>query len=281
MEYKIVGGNIIFKKHDDFDAMQILECGQIFRFKKLDDGSYYVNFKDNFAHIFENDMGEVVIRSNDPVKTTEFFDLERDYSSIKKSLSKHEILKDPIKLGHGIRILKGDLEEIIFSFIISSNNNIKRIQKIIEKLCELGDDKGDYHAFPTARQIAEASDEFMASLHAGYRAPYLKKTAEILLNTNIEEKKNLSTAELKKWLMTLSGVGPKVASCILLFGFSRFDVFPVDTWIEKVYYEQFYAGEKTRPEIEAHFIELFGATMSGIVQQYLFYAIREEKGMKI
>ena len=281
MEYKIIGQDIVFKKHDDFDAMQILECGQIFRFKKLENGEYYVNFKDNYARVFENENGEIVIHTNNPKKAIDFFDLDRDYGKIKDVLSVHEILREPIKLGHGIRILKGDPEEIIFSFIISANNNIKRIQKIIDKLCDIGEDKGGYRAFPHSREIAKASDEFFDSLHAGYRAPYLKKTAQILMNTNLEEKSKLSTSELKKWLMTLAGVGPKVASCILLFGFGRFDVFPVDTWIEKVYRDYFYVGNKSRPEIEDYFIELFGSDMSGIVQQYLFYAIREERGVKI
>ena len=276
MEYRIVKDKIILKKHEDFDIAQILECGQIFRFKKLEDGSYYVNFKDNYAKITENESGDIEIATNNVLRAVEFFDLDRDYSEIKKSLNCYDILRDPIKRGHGIRILKGDPEEIIFSFIISANNNIKRIQKIIEKLCEIGEDKGKYKAFPTAEKIASASDEFFESLHAGYRAPYLKKTAEILRDVDLEEKAKLTTPELKKWLMTLAGVGPKVASCILLFGFMRFDVFPVDTWIEKVYLNHFYAGEKTRPQMESYFIDLFGSDMSGIVQQYLFYSIREE-----
>ena len=274
MNYRVEKNKIILEKHEDFDISQILECGQIFRFKKLDDGSYVVYFKDNYARVYDA-YDNVIIETNDVNAAVGFFDLNRDYGNIKNSLSQHKLLFDPVKYGHGIRILKGDPEEIIFSFIISANNNIKRIQKIIDKLCELGEDKGDYRSFPKAKDIMSASDDFMESLHAGYRAPYLKKTAEILINTDLEEKAKLSTPELKKWLMTLSGVGPKVASCILLFGFSRFDVFPVDTWIEKVYRKYYYAGEKSRPEIEAHFIELFGDTMSGIAQQYLFYFERQ------
>jgi len=274
MEYNVVDGKIILKKHEDFDISQILECGQIFRFFKQEDGAYVVYFKDNYAKVYEKDES-VIIETNDTDKAIEFFDLNKDYSVIKKSLSNFELLKNPIEKGHGIRILKGDPEEIIFSFIISANNNIKRIQKIIEKLVELGENKGNYRAFPKAKDILNASDEFMNSLHAGYRSPYLKKTAEILANTSLTQKAKLSTPELKKWLMTLSGVGPKVASCILLFGFNRFDTFPVDTWIEKVYRNHFFVDEKTRPEIEKYFIELFGSENAGVVQQYLFYAERQ------
>ena len=277
MKYTLSTGKIIIDKSEDFSISQILECGQIFRFKKLEDNSYIVYFKDNYARVYEKG-DKIIIESNDENRAVDFFDLNRDYGKIKKKLLKHEYLKDAIEYGYGIRILKGDPEEIIFSFIISANNNIKRIQKIISKLCEIGRDMGEYKAFPTAKEILSASDEFMDSLHAGYRTPYLKKTAQMLVNVDLSEKAKLSTLELKKWLMSLSGVGPKVASCILLFGFGRFDTFPVDTWIEKVYRNHFYSGEKTRVEIEAYFIELFGGTMSGIVQQYLFYAERGEKG---
>lgn len=274
MDYEIIDNKIVFLENEDFDIAQILECGQIFRFSKLESGEYIVYFKDNYAKVSQCD-NKVIIETNDTNKCIDFFDLSRDYSSIKKELSGYDLLKEPILKGHGIRILKGDPEEIIFSFIISANNNIKRIQKIIDKLCEIGEDKGSYHAFPKAKDIANASDEFMASLHAGYRAPYLKKTAEMLLNVDYEKVAKLETQELKKWLLSLSGVGPKVASCILLFGFNRFDNFPVDTWIEKVYKNHFYNGEKTRPEIEKYFIELFGKENAGVVQQYLFYAERQ------
>ena len=277
MKYEIKSKRkIIIHGKEDFVARHILECGQIFRFKKFDDGSYVVYFGKNYAKITEFDS-YVEIETSDAVAAAEFFDLDRDYSEVKKELSRHEILKKSIEYGHGIRILKNGMEETIFSFIISANNNIKRIQGIIEKLSELGDDMGDFHAFPTADQIAGASDEFLASLHAGYRTPYLKETAEVLRNVDLSEKAKLSTPELKKWLMSLKGVGPKVASCIALFGFNRFDTFPVDTWTNKVYRNHFFAGEKSRPEIEKHFLELFGSENAGLVQQYLFFAEREIK----
>ena len=274
MEYKVKDNKIELNKHEDFEISQILECGQIFRFRKLENGAYVVYFKDNYAKVFERD-DKVIIETCDTAKAIEFFDLDKDYSKVKNELSKFDLLKEPIQYGHGIRILKGDPEEIIFSFIISANNNIKRIQKIIGKLVEIGENKGEYNAFPKAHDIVNASDEFISSLHAGYRAPYLKKTAKMLLDVDLNEIAMLDTPELKKWLMTLSGVGPKVASCILLFGFNRFDTFPVDTWIEKVYRNHFFVGEKTRPEIEKYFINLFGKEYAGIVQQYLFYAERQ------
>lgn len=273
MKYVIKNNKIFINGLDDFDIAQILECGQVFRYKKLGDNHYEVFFGQNKAVVRQFDT-TAEIECNDILAAARFFDLDKDYSQIKKELMVHEVLREPISHGHGIRILKNNPEEIIFSFIISANNNIKRIQGIIEKLCELGEDKGGYRAFPSAEKIANASDEFLASLHAGYRAPYLKETAKALLSVDLNEKANLSSPELKKWLLSLKGVGPKVASCIMLFGFYRFDNFPVDTWIEKVYRQYFYVGEKSRPEIEKHFLQVFGGTLSGIVQQYLFYYMR-------
>ena len=272
MKYCVNDNRIVITGLEEFSIKQILECGQIFRYKRISDSNYEVFFGNHHAIICENraeNRAEIV--SDDAIAAIRFFDLDNSYFQAKETIKKVPGMKEAVEAGYGIRILKGDPSEIIFSFIISANNNIKRIQGIIEKLVMLGDNMGDYRAFPTALQIMSASDEFMDSLHAGYRKDYLKKTAKMLLNVDLNEKAKLPSSELKKWLMTLSGVGPKVASCIMLFGFGRQDCFPVDTWINKVYHNYFFAGEKTRPEIERYFLQVFGDTMSGIAQQYLFY----------
>ena len=275
MEYKIVNDKIIFKKNDDFDAKSILSCGQMFRYFETENGFDVISGK-NLAHIFENG-DNVVIQSNNPKRFVEFFDLDTDYGAIKQKLSAEPILKEAIEFGKGIRIAKGEPEEIIFQFIVSQNNNIKRIQKIIEKICTVGEPINQkYNAFPSAKVLAEQPEEFFKNLGAGYRDKFLMQTAKILKDTNIEEKQKLSTKELNDWLISLPGVGPKVASCILLFGFNRLECFPVDTWIEKVYRKYFYKGEMTRPEISAILSGKF-ETMSGIVQQYLFNYFQKNK----
>lgn len=268
MEYKIVDDKIIFKKNDDFDAKSILSCGQMFRFFETENGFDVITGK-NLAHVYE-EGDNVIVESNNPERFVEFFDLDTDYGEIKQKLSAEPILKDAIEFGKGIRIAKGEPEEIIFQFIVSQNNNIKRIQKIIEKISEIGEPINEkYKAFPSAKVLAKMPEEFFKNLGAGYRDKFLMQTAKILSETNISEKQLLQTKELDIWLQSLPGVGPKVASCILLFGFNRTECFPVDTWIEKVYRKYFYKGEMTRPEISAFLSDKF-ETMSGIVQQYLF-----------
>ena len=275
MEYKIVDDKIIFKKNDDFDAKSILSCGQMFRFFETENGFDVITGK-NLAHVYE-EGDNVIIESNNPERFVEFFDLDTDYGEIKQKLSAEPILKDAIEFGKGIRIAKGEPEEIIFQFIVSQNNNIKRIQKIIEKISEIGEPINEkYKAFPSAKVLAKMPEEFFKNLGAGYRDKFLMQTAKILSETNISEKQLLQTKELYIWLQSLPGVGPKVASCILLFGFNRTECFPVDTWIEKVYRKYFYKGEMTRPEISAFLSDKF-ETMSGIVQQYLFNYFQKNK----
>ncbi len=275
MEYKVYKDKITFNKSDDFDAKSILECGQMFRFYKTETGYDVITGK-HIASIEEKD-NKVEIKTKDPQVFIDFFDLDEDYSKIKKSLEKYPALKEAIEFGKGIRIARGEPEEVIFFFIISQNNNIKRIQKIIEKMSELGEDiDGVHKSFPSAKVLARQSSEYFKSLGAGYRDVFLENEAKLLADLNLEEKQKLSDKELYSWLVSIKGIGPKVASCIMLFGFHRTSAFPVDTWIEKVYRKYFFVGEKTRPEISEYFQGIFG-TMSGIVQQYLFYGGRSLK----
>lgn len=274
MKYKILKDRITFKKTPDFDACQILTCGQMFRYYKTQNGYEVLTGRDLAQIVEGND--EVEIITSNPARFVEFFDLDTDYSAIKKVLSQHQLLKEAIKKGEGIRIAKGDSEEMIFSFIISQNNNISRIQKIIERLCSVGEKIDDNHrAFPTAKVLAKQPLSFFQGLGAGYRDVYLYEAAKRLAETDLNQIKKLPNDELEKWLLSFNGIGPKVASCIMLFGFYRTDCFPVDTWMEKVYRKYFYVGEKTRPQISQYMHTIFGG-MSGIAQQYLFFMAREK-----
>ena len=275
MIYKIENNIIKVYDKSQFNPKHILECGQVFRFGLDDNNNYYVLSKNYKATIIENDNYYEII-SNNPDYFVEYFDLNTDYNEIKKLLSKNEILSKMIPYGYGIRILKGDAHEMLFSYIISQNNNIKRIQKIIEKLCTIGKQENGYYAFPTIDELANQPLSFYESLGAGYRDKFLKQTADDLKNINLEDIKKRSTDEIYNFLTSLQGIGPKVASCILLFGFHKKDKFPVDTWIEQVYYRYFSSEKRSRPEIQKYFENEF-QEYSGIAQQYLFYYERERK----
>ena len=274
MEYKIQDNKIIITNEDHFNIEHILECGQVFRFGIDENKNYYVISKDKKATIVEYE-NYYLIKSNDPNYFVNYFDLNRDYNIIKQSLKNDKILKPMIEFGYGIRILNADPIEIILSFIVSQNNNIKRIQKIIEKLCKIGNKINDFYAFPTIEELTNQNDDFFKSLGAGYRDKFLRNTSNSLKNTDIKTIKNLSSDEIYNFLISLNGIGPKVASCILLFGFGKTDKFPVDTWIEQVYYNHYSNKKRTRPQIQKYFEDKYDK-YAGYAQQYLFYYEREK-----
>lgn len=260
----------IFGK-DDFNPQHILECGQIFSFKKNGE-NYQVFSADKKAEIFETENG-YIIKTKNPDYFENFFDLKTDYGEIKKKLKKYDILTKPIKYGHGIRIVKQDLFETVISFIVSANNNIKRIQMILDRLRQkLGQNMGDYYAFPTREALLSVNEEFFTNIGAGYRAKYLYETVRLIDEKTLKEWDLLSTPDLRKKLIGLSGVGPKVADCILLFGYGRGDVFPVDTWMAQMY-NKFYEHQENREAIRYNLTKQFGQ-LSGFAQQYLFFFMR-------
>lgn len=261
-----------------FCVEDTLSCGQLFRFRPYERG-YLVFTEDKCAYVYNEDENAVIeCENSDKDYFREYFDLTRDYSSIYRSAldEGYDILSKSAELGKGVRILNQNKAETLISFIVSQNNNIPRIKGILERLCEaLGEKKvfGDvvFYTFPTAEIMAEAPVEFYKSIGLGYRAEYVKSTAELIANgLDLKCMAKLSTDELKQALVKLKGVGPKVADCVSLFGFHRSDSFPVDTWIEKVYRENFGGNLKDRNKINLWFTEKFKSN-SGYYQQYLFY----------
>ncbi len=270
-----------------FNIKDTLECGQTFRFTPYNQG-YLVFSRDKCAYCYnQDDIAVIRTKPQDKEYFSNFFDVDRDYSKIVKSAldEKVEILSISATLGKGIRILNQDAEEMLFSFIISQNNNIPRIKKSIEKLCQaLGEkhtfDEIEYYAFPTAQKMAKEPLEFYRQIGLGYRAEYVKALAQKIIDGfDVYSLANLSTLELKKQLVSLYGVGPKVADCVSLFGFHRSDSFPVDTWIDKVYREHFKGSLNDRSKISQWFTDKFKDN-SGYFQQYLFYYKRSLEKQK-
>ncbi len=273
MKYILENNKINIIGKEDFNPEHILECGQIFSFYKDDDGNYIVSSLDKCAKIFENKTG-FVIETNFPEYFENFFDLKTDYAKIKSHLSQFEILKKPIVYGYGIRILKQNLFETLISFIVSANNNIKRIKLILNRIKEkYGTFMNGYFAFPTREQLLSATEADFAELGAGYRAKYLFEVLRQVDEDMLLQWDLLPTKELRNNLVSLMGVGPKVADCVLLFGYGRGDVFPVDTWIEQMY-DRFYTHIDNREKVRENLVAEFGE-LSGYAQQYLFFFMRE------
>jgi N-glycosylase/DNA lyase len=260
--------NIIIESCFNFDLEQIFDCGQCFRFEKNDDGTFTgvalgrkISLKQNGDSITIYDMDEEEFG----IKWRSYFDLDRDYGEIIKELSFDSRIKIAAARTGGIRILRQECWETLCSFIISQNNNIPRIKKIIASLCRsLGDavEVGVY-TFPSAEKIAEAGLEGLEPIKSGFRAKYILDAAQKVASGEIDFKMiaGLSYNEAKSKLKTIKGVGDKVADCVLLFGFGFYEAFPVDVWVKKVITN--YYGEGFTPEY-------FGKN-AGIAQQYLFY----------
>ena len=289
----------------DFKLSHILENGQCFRWDRIEeqnDSAFIGVVSNNVFKISEkekeilgNDKLEVIKLTDIYVETTmeetaakkfleEYFNLSENYEDIKKKYSEnYESLKKATEFAYGLRILKQDEFETIISFIISANNNIKRIKKIINNISmkcgkKIEFEGKEYYGFPSIEELRKLKEEDFKSLGAGFRAKYLESTVNKIYSDNLEKyiKKlnNLSNEELERELLNLKGVGPKVANCIMLFGFNRIDSFPIDVWGKRDMQEEFFGGE----EVSNKKIEEFANTLykKGLAQQYLFYWRREQ-----
>lgn len=273
MKYEKKKNEIIIYDLRDFNINQTLDCGQIFRYR-IDGDLAQVFSKDKKAEV-KTYKDKVVITTTDVNYFENFFDLKTDYSQIKAELKKDIFLCEAIDYGYGIRILNNDTYEMIVSFIISANNNIKRIKKSIEWLCfNFGTKKGDYFAFPTLKQLKTATVEDFKSAGLGYRAEQMYTTVQSLTEEQLETLKTKSLLEQFNFLISLKGVGEKVANCIMLFGLGIKNSFPVDTWINKVYNKLNNTVETDRKKITKELTNRYGA-LSGYAQQYFFYYFRD------
>ena len=280
----------IIKNQESFELKDIFECGQCFRWNENEDGSYtgvinkgVLNVEKQgekiiFTGLLDGDIKEIV---------RFYFDLDRNYEEIKAQLSNiDKYLKTSVEYGKGIRILNQDLWETIISFIISANNNIPRIKGIIEKISkkygtEIEWNKQYYYTFPTPKQLSQATVEDLRALGTGFRDIRIYETTRKVLNKefNLQEAHKKDTLTVRDELLTLSGVGPKVADCILLFStLKRFDVFPIDVWVRRVMNELYIKNEDeakvSKKEIMKIAQQKFGM-LQGLAQQYLFYWKRD------
>ncbi len=276
---------------DSFELKDIFDCGQCFRWNIEEDRSYTGIFKENVLNV-KKQGNKIIFKGicNGNIKeiVEDYFDLKRDYNKIKETLRKIDpFMEESIKYGNGIRILNQDLWETIISFIISANNNIPRIKGIIERLSknygkEIDYNGKTYYTFPTAEELKNVSVEKYRELGLGFRDIRLYETTKMILENKVnldELKNNPNTREVREKLLTLSGVGPKVADCILLFSdLKRFEVFPIDVWVRRVMNDLYIKNEDetkvSKKQIEKIAKEKFG-NLAGLAQQYLFYWRRE------
>ena len=274
-----------------FELKDIFDCGQCFRWNEQLDGSYIGVVGNNVIKV-KKEGNEVFFKSvgtdNLQELVTYYFDLNRDYEKIKQELSKiDENMKKSVEFGKGIRILNQDIWETIISFIISANNNIPRIKGIIDRISktygnEITFEGQNYYTFPEASKLLKASVDDLRKLGLGFRDVRVYETTKIITEKQVDLEELSMEKDFEKvrnTLLTLPGVGPKVADCILLFSsLKRWEAFPVDVWVRRVMNELYIHNPEEnkvkKDEIFKIAYEKFG-NLAGIAQQYLFYWKRE------
>lgn len=271
------------KNVKDFDLAQTLECGQCFHFVKMDEEDYVLTAKGYVLHVSqEADTVTFYDTEEDEYVNVwkDYFDMDRDYSAIKKKLlEKDDKLKDAIESMWGVRILNQDFFETLISFIISQNKQIPHIKKIVADIsAKFGTYMGTYggadmYTFPSLEQLANASEEDFKELKTGFRAPYIMDAIRRNMAGQFDknELKSMDYDSCIKELMTIKGVGEKVANCVSLFGLGKKEAFPVDVWIKRIMETMYFDGVDTpKDKIAAYAKEHFGE-LGGFAQQYLFY----------
>lgn len=262
--------DIILKQVKCLSLPLTLDCGECFRWEEENDGSWSGVAFNKFLNIKNTANGEFLLKNTTKKEFDEiwfnYFDFGRDYEAICQKLKQDPLIAETIDRYYGIRILNQDPWEALVSFVISQQNNIKRIKGIIKRLCEKygSEIAAGQYSFPDAKTLSALSVEDFEEIGAGYRAKYLKRLADDVANgrINLSAIKAMPLEDAKKALLNIYGVGIKVANCALLFGFQFIECFPVDVWMKRVL-EYYPSGLP----------ECFKGC-EGIAQQYLFHWAR-------
>lgn len=274
--------NIIIEEVQDFVLSQILECGQCFHFDKTDHEEYDILAFDRVLHIKQVDNSLILYATN--LEDYEniwrvYFDMENDYGNIKNQIAEADSLLLPaINDKQGIRLLNQDFFETLISFIISQNKQIPQIKQCVKNISHkfgkeiIGYNGGIFYSFPDVETLNSVSEEELRECKVGFRAPYIKSACKAVYDGTVTKEKldRLSMEDARELLMTIKGVGEKVANCVLLFGLGRREAFPVDVWMKRIMEQMYFGGKDTKKcDIETFANHKFGA-FSGYAQQYLF-----------
>jgi len=274
IKYEILENKVRLYNIENFDLEQTFDCGQCFRFDKSPLGGYEGIIGHNYGRIVSIDRTtfDIIGANKENIQSwIDFLNLETDYSKIKEDILNrfnNDYMKEAIEYGWGIRILKQDEWEAICSFIISQNNNIPRIKKIISTICEKFGDKiifdgKTYYSFPSPLQLIDAGENAIFDCKTGFRAKYIISACESIAsgNVDINALKMQNNEDIAAKLCGIKGIGPKVAACAVLYGFNKLDSFPIDVWVKRIIDTRF-GGILNIDEIGPY---------AGVAQQYMFY----------
>lgn len=272
-------------KNINLNLKDTITCGQIFRFTLEDDNSYTVVLSDRVVNLYQ-DKNDLIVKSNNEQNLEKvirnYLDLDRDYDKLNEEIINTDLsLQETVNACRGFKIINSPKFETIISFIISANNRVPQIQKALNNIAEkygnkvIFDDK-EYYLFPNSYDMKDCTKEELRELKVGFRDQYIYEFVNKLNNKeiDIESISNMNSDDAMNYLMENKGIGEKVASCILLFGYSRFDVFPIDTWVKK-YMNDTYNIEGVKNIRE--FTKNKYKDYSGLAIQYMFHYKRNKE----
>lgn len=282
MEIKQTDNSVVIEGVRDFTLSQILECGQCFHFDKIGDYDYEVVAMGRAVRMFQTE-DTLTIEGSDMEDYNNiwrvYLDMDRDYSRIKADIIKADgALAGAVTAKQGIRLLNQDFFETLISFIISQNKNILQIKQCVKNISHrfgsevIGYNGDVFYTFPDSERLFGVTEEELRECKVGFRAPYIRAAVCAVHEGRVTRDKLdvLDTGEARELLMTIKGVGEKVANCVLLFSLGRREAFPVDVWMKRIMEQMYFEGKDTKkPVIEAFAAERFGS-LGGYAQQYLF-----------
>ena len=269
----------------NFNLEHIADSGQCFRMNRMETGRYGLIAYDRYIELTQLEENRIELSCTEEeynLVWKDYFDMDYDYSHIITGLTEgdDEFLKNAVQFGGGLRILRQEVFETLISFIISQRKNIPAIKNCIEQLCRLYGEKITdrrfsnqiFYTFPSPEKLAGAQRNDLRQAGLGYRDEYVLNTARAVSqgDINLGQLKELDREVALSQLLSLSGVGIKVANCVSLYGLHHIEAFPIDVWIARILKEIYHDNFN---------LELYSG-YAGIVQQYMFYYMRSMRSLK-
>lgn len=257
----------------DFDIGKILQSGQNILYEQNDNiYSFYYNNTKIYAYTKENITYFSISKSFFDTYLIEFFDMKTNYTKIRKQINEQfPELMIYTQFGQGIRFISQDFLKCCITFIISQNNNIKRILSSVQNIESLFN-----NSFPDLNQLKQLSIADFRNCGVGFRDRYLYNFVQSINDKWIKELQEMDTNKAYNELINFTGIGPKVANC-LLFGLNKRDVFPIDVHIKRILQHIYFSDkEQNINELQSFALNKFG-NLSSYIQQYLFYYCIENK----
>jgi N-glycosylase/DNA lyase len=257
-----------------------LKSGQVFHWDPLPDGSWIGLIGDHLARVSEINK-QIVIEQGDPEILHRYFSLDHPLEQIYAAFPKDPLSQEALTLCHDLRILRQPRWECLATFITSSMKQVAHIRSMsvaIRNRIGTPVSGSPHPAYPSFESLAHSDEKTLLECGLGYRAANLLKTARLLTEgaIDLEALQKRSTTELRGALMTLPGVGVKVANCVLLFAYERLDAVPIDVWIQRILIAMRNGREGTPTQLAKYARRRLGP-YAGYVQQYLFHQARTDK----